>query len=946
MKIGILASAVGLAVSAAALAEATRAPDLIPISKSSLEDPQIQIYKQVGFPRLDDGIVGERRTSPVNGGRDLLLRSSRNEGVTQYVDPRGGVNVITAQSDFELAPANTSIATPGVIFGTSFTSGMVPPNLGWNLRGQSVTFTRVIDPSLGDPLTQGPATGTNGVASDGKMLRHRVGAPQAAGQFFFGSSMRLVVDTVQAGMGDYTTFPIAPTADSDAVLTQDVYNTSIATLETFEPIGFTGFIAGRILWGGTEDDPESSLPLGPITQYFSLGPNPASFQTGIFVACTICEDVNGNPIAGCVPPAGTNIGDPVPIILNNWHTMIGTTTPDGRFTAGLDRLDGNPPFEFYSNVLLTAAFLDRVGNNASFEADGIETFFDNVDLTGEPFILPTAPALECVYVDDTEWLNGGPVLGQTARYFVALSSALVVINQGAQGQVLSQTNNVSESNEYRQEWNTAMPSSFATAGDPWSLCMDVRTTLGTVRGFAPDSEVTNFVAGGVTTRVYLGREDPFDMVMPFYENSVYVQINIEYDPTDVEGGPNPQDNVPIIGTDIADTGFNWDNNGVFRELCMTVDVDNALTVSVAGNNIYSGSAFSNAANLMRFESENNTFGTGSQLNVDDLTFACSALPEVTLPALTLDYLDNIEWGVIGLPPNRHIDDPMTSPTASTRYTNANGVVIGDDSFLRGVSGNVVAMQNVFTDTPQIAPPDINGETAFLFVQFTTETPNVTVDATTAWIVEMEWAMSDFFTSRGFSPAQNPDVGDGFELGGYLWYAAPNDTFYLFGSIDGATAADDLVNIDTGITRSSLGITENTPFTVRAEYNLVTDKIDWSVNGTLVGSTNPIVGTDDGGNDRIQRNLDAILVWGGDDDTAPQFAPFSTLYVDNITVSTGAVECPGDSNGDGIVNFTDLNAVLATFGQSGPGLPGDVDGNNIVNFADLNLVLANFGTNCN
>jgi hypothetical protein len=56
-------------------------------------------------------------------------------------------------------------------------------------------------------------------------------------------------------------------------------------------------------------------------------------------------------------------------------------------------------------------------------------------------------------------------------------------------------------------------------------------------------------------------------------------------------------------------------------------------------------------------------------------------------------------------------------------------------------------------------------------------------------------------------------------------------------------------------------------------------------------------------------------------------------------------CPGDANGDNIVNFTDLNAVLTAFGQSGVGLPGDVNGDGTVNFADLNEVLANFDSTC-
>lgn len=53
--------------------------------------------------------------------------------------------------------------------------------------------------------------------------------------------------------------------------------------------------------------------------------------------------------------------------------------------------------------------------------------------------------------------------------------------------------------------------------------------------------------------------------------------------------------------------------------------------------------------------------------------------------------------------------------------------------------------------------------------------------------------------------------------------------------------------------------------------------------------------------------------------------------------------PGDANGDGRVDFADLNLVLGAFGQSGVALLADVTGDGRVDFADLNLVLAMFGT---
>jgi hypothetical protein len=63
-----------------------------------------------------------------------------------------------------------------------------------------------------------------------------------------------------------------------------------------------------------------------------------------------------------------------------------------------------------------------------------------------------------------------------------------------------------------------------------------------------------------------------------------------------------------------------------------------------------------------------------------------------------------------------------------------------------------------------------------------------------------------------------------------------------------------------------------------------------------------------------------------------------------TLPAPASDLPGDLNGDGVVNFTDLNIVLGAFGSSGvPGMtPGDADGDGVVNFTDLNIVLGNFG----
>jgi hypothetical protein len=73
-------------------------------------------------------------------------------------------------------------------------------------------------------------------------------------------------------------------------------------------------------------------------------------------------------------------------------------------------------------------------------------------------------------------------------------------------------------------------------------------------------------------------------------------------------------------------------------------------------------------------------------------------------------------------------------------------------------------------------------------------------------------------------------------------------------------------------------------------------------------------------------------------------PLSGL-LQSFVIYLDAPACPGDTNGDNVVNFTDLNGVLASFGLSGEGIPGDVNGDGVVNFNDLNEVLANFGVEC-
>ena len=58
-------------------------------------------------------------------------------------------------------------------------------------------------------------------------------------------------------------------------------------------------------------------------------------------------------------------------------------------------------------------------------------------------------------------------------------------------------------------------------------------------------------------------------------------------------------------------------------------------------------------------------------------------------------------------------------------------------------------------------------------------------------------------------------------------------------------------------------------------------------------------------------------------------------------------CLGDANGDRVVNFSDVTAVLTSFGDAGqtPFTSGDVDGDGVVSFQDVTAVLAKLGYRC-
>ena len=73
----------------------------------------------------------------------------------------------------------------------------------------------------------------------------------------------------------------------------------------------------------------------------------------------------------------------------------------------------------------------------------------------------------------------------------------------------------------------------------------------------------------------------------------------------------------------------------------------------------------------------------------------------------------------------------------------------------------------------------------------------------------------------------------------------------------------------------------------------------------------------------------------------------TLDIQTFRITIGgAGVCPGDADGNNIVNFDDITATLANWGASTvPWTDGDTDGNCLVEFDDITTTLANWGASC-
>lgn len=928
MRIGLLAGAVGLAIGLPAVAKESKI--------------DFREFNADGTPVRPEFPFVEGRPGQSGSILDLSGQfGSVTRGATGVTD--GALS--TAFSDFEqlaVLPAELVNQLDPLVWGGA-AAGVT------GLAHFSAATAPLVIPQYG-VVTETIAGNST------KKLRGFVNPPAFGPDVFFGRWVRYnYFKTNGATPGTGVRYVFRPDAGQNCRQIHDTYVTAITSLWTSEPTYVSsGFIIGRLLWGGQNNTTGIGLPIGAIPDFFTLGPDPAAFTTGLFVPCLF-------------PPGHPMAGQNVPVPIGQWFRIAHETDTTGNLIHKIDFNMGGPATEvtIYNALGIQVGRIDRIAFAGAYEVDNDACYIDNLSTEGVEFVLPVPPTLECAggqFVDNFEWMFDGPIAGQSTVVFDALSAKAFVANVGAPNNKVVRRNNFFNDDRYRRENGRTLPLTIASGVGPFRICMEVSIPSSQ---FAPNATVQTLAPASVTdgdfvSRLFIGRYTP---VAPPYNSRLYVQIDANYNPIDQENtvdpytaqGTPPQGGTPAIGTEVVDLGITWVFNA-FRNVCFDVDQNRNMTISINGTNIHTGTSFVNSIDRYDWECENNQPGAGNQVSYDNVILTCSVLPPVTLPPFTLVYNDDLEWAPTNVTIGLNDDDGnSTTPFRWSSAANMPVVSLNTD-----VVSNWLKMENLFRDTAAAAPnvPFTPGPPAAGFQSFTqasTGLPKVTASSTRGWTARADMRLTDGTTSRTWSVAQATIAATQFARVTGLTFSSVTGTFWA--QVLAPTMADPFatswVDSGTGLSAFSTGFNQNYNLSISRSTGA---KLTFRINGKLLRFTggpnngnavvvDPLASLANG----THKDMDRLFYLASDEDTAPVG---SILYTDNIRA--WSLPCLGDTNNDGVVNFTDLNNVLGFFGQSGVDITGNVgpdannDGvpdDNAVNFTDLNLVLSGFGVPC-
>ncbi|MBI5865236.1 MAG: hypothetical protein HZB38_12145 [Planctomycetes bacterium] len=189
-----------------------------------------------------------------------------------------------------------------------------------------------------------------------------------------------------------------------------------------------------------------------------------------------------------------------------------------------------------------------------------------------------------------------------------------------------------------------------------------------------------------------------------------------------------------------------------------------------------------------------------------------------------------------------------------------------------------------------------------------------------------------------------NAGAGESLGTYLFRVEDADNTSLqfevlangqYQNVGGALSAASLVQIDQG---DNIFNYNQPTYTITIAF--VGTASNWNAGGTLTVDDLFLTGI---GLDDANEYVVAVAF----DDEVTTWGNAGSIIVDNAYLGPPAANCPGDLNGDNLVNLTDLALLLSHFGMASGATwaDGDLTGDGAVSLDDLALLLSVFGTTC-